>query len=217
MIKWYLLSLTQHLRGLFMTFKFKALKMRDRFRSYLPIVIDVETAGVNPQADALLEIGMVFIEMDKKGFLHPGQSFHEHVLPFAGANLNPDSLAFNKIDPYHPFRYALTEQAMFDTLIPPIKRALKSANCTRAVLVGHNAWFDLLFLKQAIMRCQINSPFHGFTCFDTATLAAAHFGQTVLAKALNCAKIPFDLDKAHSALYDAEKTAELFCQIINEG
>lgn len=193
----------------------KIVNMRSRFRGYLPIVIDVETAGIDPDNDALLEIGMVILEFNQDSKLVPAESFHHHILPFKGANLNPESLAFNKIEPYHPFRQALTEQQLWQKLTPIIKKALKRHHCSRAVLVGHNAWFDLLFINNSFKRIQQASPFHRFTSFDTATLSAAHFGQTVLAKALECANIEFDQNSAHSALYDAEKTAELFCHIIN--
>lgn len=190
-------------------------QMCDRFRGYLPVVIDVETAGVDPNSDALLEIGMVMLDMDERGLLTPGASSHQHVLPYEGSNLNPDALAFNQIDPYHPFRFAVEEQIALTELQTSIKKALKRYRCKRAVLVGHNAWFDLLFIRNAYQRARLHFPFHSFTSLDTATLAAACYGQTVLAKALECADIPFDKAQAHSALYDAQKTAELFCKMIN--
>lgn len=59
------------------------------------------------------------------------------------------------------------------------------------------------------------NPFHPFGMFDTATLAGFMFGQTVLVKACQAAKIPFDGKQAHSALYDTERTAELFCYMVN--
>ena len=51
--------------------------------------------------------------------------------------------------------------------------------------------------------------------FDTATLAGLAVGHTVLARACALADIPFDNNEAHSADYDATKTAELFCLIVN--
>ena len=59
------------------------------------------------------------------------------------------------------------------------------------------------------------NPFHPFSCFDTATLAGAALGQTVLAKALAVAGIQWDPSSAHSASYDAERTADIFCLICN--
>tara|TARA_R110002110_G_scaffold166602_2_gene367350 strand:+ start:109000 stop:109599 length:600 start_codon:yes stop_codon:yes gene_type:complete len=192
-------------------------KISQRFREFLPIVVDVETGGVNPQTDALLELAAVSLKMDDQGVISPDKQYHYHILPFKGANLDPVSLNINKIDPFHPFRFAISEEEALNDLFPKIKKECKVKNCQRAVLVGHNAWFDLHFLQAAQKRCRIEkSPFHRFTSFDTATLSALVYGQTVLAKALQKAKLPYAMDSAHSALYDTERTAELFCKIVNE-
>lgn len=189
--------------------------MKNRFRGFLPVVVDVETAGINPSIHALLEACIVIIQMNEKGVFYPSATYAEHILPFEGAVLDPIALEFNKIDPYQPLRFALPEQEALERLFKPIHKALKSSGCKRAVLVGHNAWFDLLFMKAAALRSKIKFPFHEFTCFDTATLAGFVYGQTVLAKAMHAAKIPFDIKEAHSAIYDAEKTADLFCHMVN--
>lgn len=190
--------------------------IKERFRGFLPVVVDVETAGIEPQKNALLEMCIVLVEMDEQGLLYRGESYFEHILPFSGAELDPKSLAFNQIDPFQPLRFAVDEKIALERLFKPINMALKKARCQRAVLVGHNAWFDLLFVKEAIKRTGIKSPFHAFTCFDTATLGGMVYGQTVLAKAAHAAKISFDANEAHSAIYDAEKTADLFCEMINQ-
>ncbi len=189
--------------------------IKDRFRKFLPVVVDIETAGVNPDTDALLEIASIIIDIDEKGRFVPLPHHNTHVLPFEGAHLCEKALAFNKIDPYHPFRFAETEDQALATIFTPIFEALKEKKCQRAVLVGHNAWFDLLFLKAAVQRTKMETPFHAFTCFDTATLAGVFYGQTVLAKACIEAKIKFNPDEAHSAIYDTQKTAELFCKMLN--
>jgi ribonuclease T len=189
--------------------------LKKRFRGFLPVIVDVETSGVNPQKNALLEICIVLIDMDEKGLFHRVSSHFEHIIPFAGAELDQKSLDFNQIDPYQPLRYAVEEKIGLERLFTPIKAQLKSTHCQRAVLVGHNAWFDLLFIKEAINRTGVKSPFHAFTCFDTATLSGLVYGQTVLAKAAQAARIEFNPNEAHSAIYDAEKTADLFCAIVN--
>lgn len=192
------------------------LSMNKRFRGYMPVVVDVETAGLVSKTDALLEIAVVLIHMDENGILHPGKSHHAHIIPFQGANLDPKSLAFNKIDPYHPFRFAVNESEALNHVFKPIHEMLKQTQCQRALLVGHNAWFDLAFVNAAIARCKLKqNPFHAFTSIDTASLSALLYGQTVLSKTLHLAKIEFDSTKAHSAKYDAQVTAELFCKIVN--
>jgi ribonuclease T len=187
-----------------------------RFRGYLPIVVDIETAGFSPTENALLEIAAVIIEMDEQGRLYPGETHASHVKPFPGSKLDAAALSFNKIDPYHPFRFALDEKDALNKIFQPIRHAVKRYGCTRAILVGHNPAFDIGFLNAAVGRTDIKrSPFHPFSTFDTATLSGLAYGQTVLAKSVQAAGIPWDASQAHSAIYDAEQTARLFCGIVN--
>jgi ribonuclease T len=190
-------------------------KMANRFRGFLPVVTDIETAGFNPSADALLEVAIVLLVLNEEGKIQPQKTHFCHVLPFPGAHLDPAALEFTQIDPYHPFRFAIPEAEALKEIFQPIQEALAQYRCQRAVLVGHNPSFDLSFISAASKRCQIASPFHPFTAFDTATLAGMAYGETVLAKACKAARIAFDPKQAHSAIYDAERTAELFCGIIN--
>jgi ribonuclease T len=192
-------------------------KIAQRFRGYLPVVIDVECGGLNPTTDALLEIAAVTINCDDNGIFYPAETFQHHIEPFAGGILNPESLAINRIDPHHPFRFAVTEETALNEIFVKLQKIQKQAACNRCVLVGHNAWFDLAFLNAAISRSKAKrNPFHAFTSFDTATLGALAYGHTVLAEALKRADIPFDNNDHHSAIYDAEQTAKLFCKIINQ-
>lgn len=194
----------------------QVLPMALRFRGFLPVVIDVECGGFNPNTDALLEIAAVLPELRGDGTLVPGQHWRYHVQPFPGANIEAASLAVNGIDPHHPLRPAIDEKDALTRLFKDIRQAIKDNECTRAILVGHNAYFDLNFLNAAIARTRIKrNPFHPFSNFDTATLAGVAYGQTVLAKALQAAGIKWDANSAHSAAYDAMKTAELFCKICN--
>lgn len=187
-----------------------------RFRGFLPVVVDVETAGFNADTDALLEVAAIIIDMDDQGFVHPGIAVDCHVAPFADANLDPKALAFTGIDPHHPFRFAKPEKEALEEVFKPIRQALKQHACTRAILVGHNAFFDLAFINAAVERTGIKrNPFHPFSTFDTVSLAGLAYGQTVLAKAVVAAGIEWDGNAAHSALYDTQKTAELFCAVIN--
>lgn len=187
-----------------------------RFRGFLPVVIDVETAGFDPQRHALLEIAAVTVRMDEAGRLSPAATLACHVLPFIGAELDPRALAFNKIDPEHPFRDAVSERDALSRILVPIRRAVKQAGCNRAILVGHNAAFDLSFIKAAVERTGFKrSPFHAFSVFDTVSLAGLAYGQTVLAKAVQAAGLVWEEARAHGAIYDAEQTAHLFCTIVN--
>lgn len=190
--------------------------MSDRFRGFLPIVVDVETGGFNSKTDALLEIAAVFVDFGDGGVLTRGQTVRFHVKPFEGANLEPASLAVNGIDPDHPLRPAIDEKDALQRVFREVRQAIRANGCSRAVLVGHNAAFDLNFLNEAIERTSIKrNPFHPFSCFDTATLCGVAFGQTVLSRAIAAAGFDWDESSAHSAAYDAEKTADLFCEIVN--
>jgi ribonuclease T len=187
-----------------------------RFRGFLPIVVDVETGGFHARTDALLEIAAVIIEVDATGRVRRGATHAYHVKPFEGSRLDPASLEVNGIDPWHPLRPAIDEGDALQRLFRDIRTAIRSHGCRRAILVGHNAAFDLGFLNATVERTGIKrNPFHPFSCFDTATLAGAALGQTVLARAAQLAGIDWDNASAHSAAYDAERTADLFCHICN--
>lgn len=190
--------------------------LKQRFRGYLPVVIDVETAGFNSQTDALLEIAAVLLDFNAQGDLVPVATHHAHIKPFEGANIEQSAIDFNGIDPYSPLRGAMDENEALKNIFKAIRKAQKAAGCQRSVLVGHNATFDHKFVMAAAERNSIKrNPFHPFVTFDTASLAALTLGQTVLAKACITAGIPFDGNEAHSAIYDTERTAELFCWMVN--
>jgi ribonuclease T len=188
----------------------------ERFRGFLPVVVDLETGGFNCKTDALLEIAAVLVDLDDQGLLHPQECFRFHVKPFEGANMEPASLAITGIDPHHPLRPAIPERDALQRIFREVRAKLTETGCKRAVLVAHNAHFDLGFLNEALARTGIKrSPFHPFSVFDTATLGGIAYGQTVLARMAEAAGITWDSAAAHSAAYDAEQTAEIFCGIVN--
>ncbi|MDH3714491.1 MAG: ribonuclease T [Gammaproteobacteria bacterium] len=193
----------------------KPVKFKNRFRGFLPVVVDVETGGFDSNSDALLEIAAILLEYHA-GVIQPAARFSTHVVPFEGANIDEKSLEITGIDPYHPLRAARTERAALEYICKPIRAAIRTHECSRAILVGHNAFFDLSFVNAAVARTGYkHNPFHPFSSLDTVSLSAMVYGQTVLARALDAAGIPWESSEAHSAVYDTEKTAELFCTIIN--
>ncbi|MBI2383146.1 MAG: ribonuclease T [Gammaproteobacteria bacterium] len=190
--------------------------MAQRFRGFLPVVVDVETGGFNAQTDALLEIAVVMIGIDERGELVRGETHAAHVEPFPGANIEKAALEVNGIVVDHPLRLAVPEREALDKVFKPVRKAASEIGCSRAILVGHNAHFDLGFVNAACARSNYKrSPLHPFSVFDTVTLAGAALGQTVLARALEAAGLPYNAGEAHSAIYDAERTADLFCWLVN--
>lgn len=191
-------------------------RMAQRFRGFLPVVVDVETGGFDCERHALLEIAAIPLRMDEDGWLHLDPVVSTHVEAFPGSELDPRSLEVTGIDPTHPLRLALPEKEALDFVFKPVRAAMRAAECQRAILVGHNAAFDLGFLNAAIRRTDHKrSPFHPFSCFDTVTLGGLAYGQTVLSRAVEASGRAWDAREAHSAVYDCERTAELFCAIVN--
>ncbi len=187
-----------------------------RFRGFLPVVIDIETGGFNSKTDALLEIAAVTVSVDAEGQWSRARTQSYHVLPFEGANMEQEALDFTGIDPYHPFRMAVDEKRALGEIFESVRNAVIAHRCSRAILVGHNAHFDLSFINAAAERARLTkNPLHSFSTLDTASLSALVYGQTVLSKAVQAAGLDWDPDQAHSAIYDAERTADLFCAILN--
>ncbi len=190
--------------------------MATRFRGFLPVVVDVETGGFDCHRHALLEMAAVPIEMDENGLLYPGQTSSAHVVPTEGLEIDPKSLEITGIILDHPFRLAKPEREALEHIFAPVRAAVKKYGCQRAILVGHNAHFDLGFINAAVNRTgHKRNPFHPFSVFDTVTMAGIAYGQTVLARAATAAGLGWDADEAHSAVYDTEQTAKLFCTIAN--
>ena len=192
-------------------------KIARRFSGFLPVVVDCETGGVDDTQDALLEVCAVVLGYDEQGLLQKQETLHYHIQPFEGSHIAQRALDVTQIKPDHPFRFAITEKEMCSDLTKKLQKLCLLSRARKAVLVGHNASFDLGFMKAAYKREDFmkSFPFHRFVCLDTATLTTIWAQESVLARAMYRMKIPFDVDDAHSALYDAEKTADLFCKIIN--
>ena len=191
-------------------------QISDRFRGFLPVVVDVETGGFNAKTDAILEIAACIICMDDFGRIKIAETISANIVPFQGSRIEPSSLEFTGIDLDDPKRKPVSEKVAMQEILLPVRQELRATDCQRAVLVGHNPAFDLSFLNAAISRINYKrNPFHPFSSFDTATLGGLAFGQTVLARAVQAAGLDWDESQAHSAEYDTVKTAELFCTIVN--
>ena len=190
--------------------------LKNRFRKYLPVVVDIETGGFDPDINAILEIAITLIE-EEKGLLIPGETYRHHINPYEGSVVEKESLEFTKIKLDHPLRNAIEEIEALNDLFKIINKAKNKYECSRAILVGHNAHFDKSFLDASVIRNKIKkTPFHKFSVIDTVSLGVLATGQTVLARICDELSIDYDNDEAHSAAYDTKVTAEVFCSIINK-
>ena len=195
----------------------KKINIYSRFRGFLPVTVDIETGGTNPARNPLLEIASIFFDMQENGILIPTTEICEHIVPFSSSVIDEEALKINQIDPGYPLRFPKEEKEVLSEIFAQVQEQVEKKRCRRAIMVGHNASFDLAFLNAAAGRCQLEekNPFHAFSVLDTVSLAALAYGQTILAIACEKAGIEFKTEEAHSALYDAHKTAELFCTIVN--
>ena len=192
------------------------MRLKDRFRKYLPVVVDLETGGFDPIKNAILEIAITLIE-EQNNQLIIGETIRHHIEPFDGLIVEKESLEFTKINLNHPLRTAVTEKDALTNLFKIINKARTKYECSRAILVGHNAHFDSSFLNEAVKRNNIKrSPFHPFSVLDTVSLGALATSQTVLARVCDKLNIDYDSKEAHSAAYDSNVTAEVFCSIVNK-
>ena len=190
--------------------------LKNRFRKYLPVVVDIETGGFDPETNAILEIAITLIEQEDDNFI-VGETFRHHIIPFKDLIVEDESLEFTKIKLDHPLRNAVSEIDALQDLFKIINKTRNKYECSRAILVGHNAHFDHSFLTASYKRNNIKkTPFHKFSVIDTVSLGVLATGQTVLARICDELSIDYDNEEAHSAAYDTIVTAKVFCSIVNE-
>ena len=190
--------------------------LKERFRKFLPVVVDLETGGFDFKKNAILEIAIQMID-EEDSRLILGESHRFHIEPFKDLIVDNEALEFLKLDLNHPLRVAVEEEFALKEIFKIINKQKNKYECSRAILVGHNAFFDHSFLLEACLRNNIKkSPFHPFSLIDTVSLGVLATKQTVLARICNEMDISYDNEEAHSAAYDAMVTAQVFCKIIND-
>ncbi|AZP36374.1 Ribonuclease T [Candidatus Annandia adelgestsuga] len=188
-----------------------------RFKGFYPIVIDIETSGLDSNINAILEIALITFKIDKNGWLKKDQIIHFHIKPFLNSKINYESLIHNKININSSLRGAISEYNAFNKIIKLITKKMKKNLCNRSIIVAHNVVFDHNFIMSSIERLGITiNPFHPFTTFDTSTISSFIIGQNILFKACKKIGLYFNMKYSHSALYDSLLTASLFCKLINK-
>jgi ribonuclease T len=188
-----------------------------RFRGFLPVVVDLETGGLDATQSAILELAYSIPERAPDGRWRAGPVRDFQIAPFSGAVISDASLKLTGINLDDPRRAPQSEAKVFATLQADIAHALTVTGCKRAILVGHNTHFDLHFLLAMGRRLGVSeSPFHPFCVLDTVTLGVLLYGHTVLARCVPAAGLEFVNRDAHSAAYDCLKTSELFVAVLNQ-
>ena len=139
------------------------MEISDRFRGYLPVVVDLETGGFSKDDNPILEVACSFVTM-RDGQLCVKDNANWSLEPFEGSHIEPASLKVTKIDLDDPNRNALDEREALVEFFKTVRDEMKFADCHRAIMVAHNASFDQGFLNAACERLKIKrNPFHPFT------------------------------------------------------
>ncbi len=159
------------------------------------VVFDLETTGFSPIKDKIIEIGAVKVENGVirdhySTFVNPGVP-----IPFQITQLTSitDQMVMGSPD--------------IETVLPEFLEFVGDA-----VLVAHNASFDVGFIEQ---NCRYQDIEPDFTSVDTVALARfllptlSKFKLNVVAKALNISQ-----EHHHRAVDDARVTAEIFVKFI---
>ena len=157
-------------------------------------VLDVETTGLSPRTDRVVEIGVVLL--DARGEVEG--EFETLINP--GRDVGPTGL--------HGIRAADVVDAPAFADVAPHLRSLLAGR----VVVAHNALFDLRFLAREFGRAGV--PFTLSSSLCTMRLAPLFFGSGTRSLQALCGFLDIPLDQAHAALHDARATAELMLSML---
>ena len=159
------------------------------------VVFDLETTGFSPSANRIIEIGAVKVE---KGVIT--QRFSTFVNPQVPIPFRIEELT------------GINDNMVLDA--PPIEEVLPKflEFCQDAVMVAHNAAFDMSFIEENCRRQQIERE---FTSVDTVALARVLLPQLNRFKLDTVAKaLGVSLENHHRAVDDAGCTAEIFVKFV---
>ena len=159
------------------------------------VVFDIETTGFSAVTDRIIEIGAVKVEDGKitdkfSTFVNPKRPIPFRITELTGIT---DEMVIGSLD--------------IETILPQFIEFIGDA-----VLVAHNASFDVGFIEQNCKRQKIEAD---FTYVDTVALARVllpalnRFKLDTVAKALN-----ISLENHHRAVDDAGCTAEIFVKFV---
>lgn len=159
------------------------------------VVFDIETTGFSPVHDRIIEIGAVKVE---KGEIK--ERFSSFVNPDV-----PIPLEIEKLTGIHDGM--VVDAPMIEEALPHFLEF-----CQDAVLVAHNASFDMSFIIENTHRLGMKKE---FTYVDTVGIARLLLPHQAKHKLDAVAKtLGISLENHHRAVDDAEATAEIFLKFI---
>ncbi len=155
------------------------------------VAIDLETTGLDPQLETIIEVGLVLFEKGKikekfTATINPRKTVSDNVLMLTGIKQED-----------------LYSSPTLDKIIPDIKDFIKNKP-----LVGHNISFDISFLERTFSVKNVT--------YDTYNLSRIYLpfvSSHSLSGIVEYFKIPYE--KAHRASDDAEMTGEIFLKIFD--
>jgi DNA polymerase-3 subunit epsilon len=155
----------------------------------------VETTGLSPRTDRIVEIGLVLL--DDRGEVEA--EFQTLVNP--GRDVGLTAL--------HGIKASDVVEAPAFALIAPYLRSLLAGR----VVVAHNALFDLRFLAAEFARAGVPVDLSPSLC--TMRLAPLFFGPGTRSLQALCGYVDIPLRHRHAALHDARATAELMLHMLS--
>ena len=168
-----------------------------RLDSAVYVVLDVETTGLNTRADEIIEIGAVRLEngvetAEFSELINPGVPVPERVSEITGITTA-----------------MLRDKRDLMTVMPEFAKF-----CEGAVLVAHNASFDMAFFRRAFKKAGI--PFN-FTIVDTLALVRNQYPHLKTHKLGSmCKLLGISLLNAHRAVHDARATSLMLLKVLDE-
>ena len=159
------------------------------------VVFDLETTGFSPDKNKIIEIGAVKVE---RGAIT--ERFSTFVNPEVPIPFHIEELTSIRDD-------MVMDAPKIEEILPQFLEF-----CEGAIMVAHNAEFDMSFIRKNCERQQLTAE---FTVIDTVALARMllphlnRFKLDTVAKALG-----ISLDHHHRAVDDAACTAEIFVKFI---
>lgn len=160
------------------------------------VCIDLETTGLNPKVDRIIEIGAVRVENGIQTetfetFVNPGRLLEERVRKLTGIKEED-----------------LTEAPKIEEVLPKL---LEFAGDN--VLLGHSVLFDFSFVKKAAVNQKMTFEREGIDTLKIARKYLADLESRSLGFLCTYYQIPH---KAHRALEDAKATVMLYEKLANQ-